>query len=186
MRVIIFEGLDKVGKTTTILKLKKVIEEQGKIPIIFNTPYQIKCNCANDVATKLNISMLVLKQMFEEYDDNYICLIDRFHLSEMVFGPRLRNGYDLTTCIKIDDFLAHHSVFLVYIKPDSLNENFDKFKDENGKLDGFGRIEYKSLAYFFNKAYRWTKIKKTFITTSEIDSSLLRLLKFKGVFKWKR
>lgn len=183
MRVIIFEGLDKVGKTTTILKLKKVIEEQGKIPIIFNTPYQVNCNCADDVAIKLNISMLVLKEMFEEYDDNYVCLIDRFHLSEMVFGPSLRDGYDLTTCIKIDNFLAHHPVFLVYVKPDCLDKNFDKFKDENGKLDGFNKIEYKSFAFFFDKVYRWTKIKKTFVTTSQIDSNLLRLFKFKGVFK---
>lgn len=102
MKIILFESVDKVGKTLIIQKMKEVIKQNNKIPIIFTVPYEIECKNSNDTTERLKLSNILLDKMINRYNDNYICLIDWHHISEMAYGNKLRDGYNTETCKAID------------------------------------------------------------------------------------
>lgn len=177
MKIILFESVDKVGKTLIIQKMKEVIKQNNKIPIIFTVPYEIECKNSNDTTERLKLSNILLDKMINRYNDNYICLIDGHHISEMAYGNKLRDGYNTETCKAIDFFLSAYSTLLIQIRPDDILKNFDKFKNKDNKLDGFSKRDYISLLHNFAIICEESSLEKICIKTSEINTeNILKIL----------
>ena len=83
MKVLLFEGIDKVGKTTTIKTLEGNLKEKGYKVIVLNVPFS--CNNTLNVEQstfRLRMTLDNLLNMNEQFGDDYVCLIDRLHISE--------------------------------------------------------------------------------------------------------
>ena len=74
MKVLLFEGIDKVGKTTIIKTLDKSLKEKGYKVMILNVPFS--CNNALNVeqsAFRLRMTLDNLLNMNKQFGDDYVC-----------------------------------------------------------------------------------------------------------------
>jgi len=128
-KVVIVEGVDRVGKSTFI---KKLVEKHPEFKAFKHKPsdfhYQ---DMDNENETD---KMLQLLEMVKLLDGNVV--FDRFHISNMVYGFIDRH-YDPFTAMKsmddieerIKELFGLDNVVLVYIKP----EDVVKSSKEHGK-----------------------------------------------------
>ena len=112
--LIIIEGIDMVGKTT----LAKKLEEQGFI-------YCKWFNMDGPIKNGINVAFNSLVSDLFKYVDfkNKDVVIDRFHLTEYVYGSLERNHSGKEDCLAIDKKLQilGEDFLLVYVKPEDLN-----------------------------------------------------------------
>lgn len=145
--IIIVEGIDRVGKTTLI---NRIVEECGFKKFDFIEKYKKDHKLENDfteiVETEKMYMMLSGLMLLSKMNANII--VDRFHLSEFVYGKINRN-YENIECIKIDKILANMGVLLIYMRP----TNLDKSSMEHGNDLG----EHLAL---FNEILGYTQINK--------------------------
>lgn len=181
MKIVLFEGIDKVGKTTTIEKLKKELSSFGFKVLKLNLPYTIDYEDIDNKNSTFRLKMSIknLMTMYDEYDENYICLIDRLHISEKVYGKLLRDKFDRTTFYYSDYYLSEMRVKLIYLVPNDVHGNYEKFKDEKGLIDGLTEEQYIDTYEMFNETIVKTKIKDILtLKTCEIDTK--RIIEFLG------
>ena len=116
--IIIVEGIDRVGKTTLCNKLK----EEFDVPILHHE--SIISNNKKDNENETDKSLLTL----EVCDiTNSSIILDRFHLSDFVYGTIERN-YNIDSAIDhfkmIDNILSEmNDVFLIYVLPTDIQES---------------------------------------------------------------
>ena len=173
MKVVLFEGPDKVGKTTKVNDLLHRIslgedEDFGDKyeAIKLNLPYEFSQTLSTKIAFEARTNRLrdtasVLTLMNEHYDDDVVCLIDRLHISEAVYGECLRNGeYDRTLYAAIDSALANDfDTTLITCVPTITSEWIDKF-GMNGQIDDLSYEQYERSVSLFMKFHQRSRIKK--------------------------
>ena len=169
MRIILFEGVDKVGKTTSIKKLDSYLTSLGYNVVKLNIPFEVKHITGDIITSRLRMSINNIIEMDKLFDDNYICLLDRFHISENVFSKFFKRKTDRTLCNFIDYKFRYMNSLLIYIQPDDCKINFNKFK-VNNRIDGFTFKQYLKLFNRFNKEYQQSEITKIKIKTSNLDN----------------
>lgn len=173
MRIIIFEGADKVGKTTTISKLLNSLKEEGFKTLLLNLPFEYSESLTKEERNyRLRVTVNLLLDMSEHFDDNYICIIDRLHISEKVFGNVLRGEYDEHLFNTIDILVAGLNALLITVEPDSIQENFLKFKDEENFLDGLTYEQYSEIVNLFNDSFNDSRIKDKYKTKTKYLSNI--------------
>jgi thymidylate kinase len=173
MRIIIFEGADKVGKTTTISKLLNSLKEEGFKTLLLNLPFEYSESLTKEERNyRLRVTVNLLLDMSEHFDDNYICIIDRLHISEKVFGNVLRGEYDERLFNTIDILVAGLNALLITVEPDSIQENFLKFKDEENLLDGLTHEQYSEIVNLFNDSSNDSRIKNKYKTKTKYLSNI--------------
>ena len=173
MRIIIFEGADKVGKTTTISKLLNSLKEEGFKTLLLNLPFEYSESLTKEERNyRLRVTVNLLLDMSEHLDDNYICIIDRLHISEKVFGNVLRGEYDEHLFNTIDILVAGLNALLITVEPDSIQENFLKFKDEENLLDGLTHEQYFEIVNLFNDSSNDSRIKNKYKTKTKYLSNI--------------
>lgn len=173
MKVIIFEGADKVGKTTTISKLLNSLKEEGFKTLLLNLPFEYSESLTKEERNyRLRVTVNLLLDMSEHFDDNYVCIIDRLHISEKVFGNILRGEYDERLFNTIDILMAGLNALLITVEPDSIQENFLKFKDEKGLLDGLTNEQYFEIVNLFNDSSNNSRIKDKYKTKTKCLSGI--------------
>ena len=151
--IIIVEGIDRVGKTTLCNKLK---EEFG-IPVLHHE--SIISNNKKDNENETDKSLLTLEVC---NITNSSIILDRFHLSDFVYGMLERN-YNIDSAIDhfkmIDNMLTEmKDVFLIYVLPTDITESskqhgkdlkiyngefYDLFK--HSKIENKWRCTYNTL-----------------------------------------
>lgn len=173
MKVLLFEGIDKVGKTTTIKTLEDNLKEKGYKVIKIELPFI--CNKINTEERTFRLEMTVNNIIeIDKYfsDDNTICLVDRLYLSERVYGAVLRNGnFDNFKCNLFDYKISRLDTTLIHVRPLNLLHNFNKFKDENGMIDGLTYQQYSDTYNAFIEEVRRSAIsKKVEVTTDKLKN----------------
>ena len=171
MKVLLFEGIDKVGKTTTIKTLEKSLKEKGYKVMILNIPFL--CNALNVEQNTFRLRMTLdnLLNMNEQFGDDCVCLVDRLHISERVYGEVLRDGcFDNFQCNLCDYRMSKIDTTLIHVKPVNVLNNFMKFKDENNLIDGLTYSQYLGTYQAFIREVQKSLIhKKVDLTTVELN-----------------
>lgn len=173
MKTIIFEGIDKVGKTTAISNLYNKLKEDGMNPMMLNLPFTLEtCHKSNQLSTfRLDKTLDTVLEMNTFFDDSYVLLVDRFHLSEWVYDSVLRNHQPINTFLlkRIDNNLRDIKVFLVYLTTSNVGKLYDEFKDENGLLDGLTGKQYLASHSAFEEIFSSSTLDKVKVGRNEID-----------------
>ena len=113
--IVVVEGIDRVGKTTLVKKLvqagfvdlKDEFVLKGKFFSNFSDYSLGKCD-----------SFVALAKKFQNEGKNVV--IDRLHITEMVYGKTIRKETNLEGCFALDMELANMGAILCYIRPTSL------------------------------------------------------------------
>ena len=113
--IVVVEGIDRVGKTTLVKKLVQAgfIEMKDEFVLKHQcfknfSDYSLgKCDSFVAIAKKLN-------------DEGKNVVIDRLHITEMVYGSSLRKETRLEGCLALDMELANIGAILCYIRPANL------------------------------------------------------------------
>lgn len=114
--IIIFEGPDGAGKSTMIEAVKAIAEADGKPVSIWKAgPFPEGSTAKREYAlplTSLSISM------------DWLVMMDRWHVGELVYGPLLRGGSRLSMEQRewLEGYMRTLGVFMVYLtaQPDEL------------------------------------------------------------------
>lgn len=115
--IIIVEGIDRVGKTTLVTKLKEQLRFS-----VYESPITDGEERTQEIETaKLKAALSFIRICKK---DNII--LDRFHLSELVYGS-IERGYFNNECLEIDKELSKlGNCILIYVKPTNINESIEK------------------------------------------------------------
>lgn len=149
--IVIVEGIDRVGKTTLINKLKSCLEIKTFERIFYMKLKELDNRNETD-------KMFQLLSLIKTLDADII--FDRFHLSDYVYGT-LERYYSLSDATEnfynIDKYISEmDDVFLIYIQPTDI----ERSSKEHGK-------DLAVHDYMFNSAFNRSKIKNKFTCTYE-------------------
>ena len=192
MKVILFEGADKTGKSTAIKQLCSMInlgetEEFGSQynALVLNKPYiaygneslQFKINAIDASLDAMFNTITSLRRNFR--DDNVVLLIDRLHISEFVyaelFGREASHWFDT-----IDMDLMLHEALLVHCVPDDVESTIKKFEFD-GTIDNLTFDEYRKSIKLFDKYIDYSLIdhviKYTYNDFDGLVNNVVRFLK---------
>lgn len=134
MKVIIVEGIDRVGKTTLINKLKeKANFVQYSYKNYFDTTKKEKVRNADpELTKKLETRELIscLSWLEALKDTNINIVIDRLYFSEYAYGLVYR-GYTNTICAEIDNKIKELGIDLltVFVNPTNIEESMRQHGD---------------------------------------------------------
>lgn len=178
MKVVLFEGPDKTGKSSKVNDLLHRIslgedEDFGSKyeAIKLNVPYELPTTMSAKLTTqvrteRLRMTAFMLYNIAQTMPDNVICLVDRLHLSEYVYGECLRAGdYDATLVKGIDTVLVDYlDTILVTCVPAITDEQI-KLYGMNGLIDDLTYDQYRHSVDLFVKAHADSGIKKKMLVT---------------------
>lgn len=139
MSVIIIEGIDRVGKTTLALKLKKELNAK----ILKDATIDGRLT-KEIVSEKINTTVNLLTL----WPKNDILIVDRFHLSELVYGY-LDRRYNNLHMLNVDEMLSKLDVKLVLVNPTDVEKSS---KEHGSDLSIHDKL--------FRQFYNDSKIKK--------------------------
>ena len=115
--IVIVEGIDRVGKTTLCNKLVAngfvLLNEKCQLPISNLDRQMIE-------QERIHSQLAVLKLIKNEN-----IVIDRFHLSQIVYGSVNRNSLD-TTMFNVDEELAKIGAKLIIVNPEDLTKSSEE------------------------------------------------------------
>ena len=127
--IVIVEGIDRVGKTTLVNKIKESCNVKSFIDSYMKFSYlnieaiqvaSVKGDRNNIVANTEKINSLI--NFFEQFSDKIgNILLDRFHLSEFVYGLVDRKYYSLEAFYSLDERLANLGALIIYVEPKDVN-----------------------------------------------------------------
>ena len=174
MAILVFEGSNKVGKTTLINAIQKHCEEH-EIPccllnerVAKNAEIAVTPECMFDTACEHFSKMLI-----EEKAGNLV-LVERFHLTELVYG-KIYRGYTNYGMLDIDTLLSAAKVKLIavtsaykHITEPFENWKLNKLQDE--MVMAFGSTDLNKLRIHFVNADK-----------NELSKAVTAVLKFAGV-----
>ncbi len=157
--IIIVEGIDRCGKTTFIDKMCE------KIPGLLRFKDLNVCSknySDEDFKSfslgKLDTSVAFLKQLS---DKGYNVIVDRLHLTELVYGECERGATMYKEIGELDKILSETDSILVLVEPTNLqwsNEQAEKDQTEHYKL--------------FKRAYSNSAIEKYHTNFHELDKTV--------------
>lgn len=170
MKLFIVEGIYKCGKTTMINSLCERLENSKRKCITMNLPFVVNKPLDKDaIKYRLRMTTANIIEMSKTFGDEYICFIDSYHLSEKVYGKLLRGSCAEFECNYADAMLSAMDSLLVHVVPDEIHGNFNKFKDNNGKLNGLTYYQYCVMLDKFTDEFNKSGMKKKQLKTSELD-----------------
>lgn len=178
MKVVLFEGPDKTGKSSKVTDLLHRIslgedEDFGSKyeAIKLNVPYDLPTTFSAKLSTKvrterLRMTAFMLYNIARTMPDNVVCLVDRLHLSEYVYGECLRLGdYDEALVKGIDVVLSDYlDTILVTCVPAITNEQI-KLYGRDGLIDNLTYDQYRHSVDLFVGAHTDTRIRKKMLVT---------------------
>lgn len=113
--IVVIEGIDRVGKTTLAKKLAKAGFVYLKDEFVLQSKF---FSNFNDYSLgKCDSFVAVAKRLHEE--GKHI-VIDRLHLTELVYGKAKRSGANEAGCFALDMTLADLGAILCYIEPSDI------------------------------------------------------------------
>lgn len=162
MRIILFEGPDKSGKSTLIRGVERwlageLAKKGSKAHVYrFNLPFSYANE--KDPAdpheyshARLVAAFSSLQECNKILDADDVMLIDRFHISEAVFGLEYRRPVNDVTVNMIDRWLAQNGAVLVECRIDDVDAAVKKFS-WYGFIDLVDEGSYRRLCDSFKDA----------------------------------
>lgn len=160
--IVVVEGIDKVGKTT----LAKKLEDAGFIYL--KDKFMVHREAVKSFPDySLGKCESFLKVAEDLHSKGKNVVIDRLHLTEIVYGAAERGYWDdnKAGCFAIDMLLANLGAILCYIEPSNI-----KLSNE---LHGSPQEKKSEL---FEHVYRLSSMKKIKCNYETIDETVLTLL----------
>ena len=129
MSIVIFEGSNKVGKSTLIDALADECDREG-----------IKCCIFNKRHAKNSEKKVTPEEMFEiacrdfsemlKHSRNKLVIVDRFHITEFVYGLIYRGYYNFDMLEVIDKLLKAVDAKLIMVTSyyEHIEDPFEKWK----------------------------------------------------------
>ena len=115
--IIIVEGIDRVGKSTLCKKLEGIGFTQS-LARIWNTSRD------NELVTALqNERTIAQAQILQLIHDKVDIVIDRFHLSQIVYSMHNRDCDVTSTMLEVDKMLGQMDSLLLYVQPTNLERS---------------------------------------------------------------
>lgn len=163
MKVVLFEGPDKVGKTTMANYLFDTIAfgessdfSDDFVPLFLGRAFGTHPVFSGERENKLRSFRLMIEtnsiSKMMKLPDNYVLFIDRFHLSEKVYGQVFKRGYNAANVRMIDAMLE--KALLVYMTPKDTCETYEQFKDDaTGLIDDLTIDQYAMSVNLFDEAF---------------------------------
>lgn len=151
--IIVVEGSNRVGKSTIIKKLAKM----HNVSTIYNRDIRSEMK---DCEQEGYISALAMLDALEATSDSANVILDRFHLSEFVYGLKYRSYLSERMLSVIDKRLADMGALLILVTSDYKhlqNESEDKIQ------------EYMSIQELFKDAYTGSRMNKIQIRLEEVN-----------------
>lgn len=130
--IVVIEGIDRVGKTTLANKLVKAGFVYLKDEFIVNSQL---ISCFEDYSLGKCDSFVKIAKQLDGEGKNVV--IDRLHITELVYGNSVRGSSNNEGCHYIDMALADMGAILCYIKPGDIslsNELAGEDQTERAKL----------------------------------------------------
>ena len=162
MKVILFEGADKTGKSTAIKQLCSMInvgetEEFGNQynALVLNKPYiaygneslQFKIDGIEASLQSMDDTIGTIRDVF--VGQNIVLFIDRLHISEYVYSE-LFNREAAFMCDIIDSGLSMYETLLVHCVPCDVEDTIHTF-ELDGCIDTLNFDEYRKSVVLFEK-----------------------------------
>ena len=158
--IVVIEGIDRVGKTT----LAKKLEDGGFIYL--KDEFVLTSNFIKnfpDYSVGKCDSFVAVSKMLNEQGKNVV--IDRLHLTELVYGSTLRNDVNEQGCFAIDMILAAMGAELCLVSPSNL--------ELSNELAGMDQTKMHKLFQFYYKLSSMTKYMVTYEQIDEIANFIL-------------
>lgn len=165
-KIIIVEGIDRVGKTTLIDKIIKELKYAKFIPANADLSYRGYPSLAKIIETEKSFATLATLAALEDTD--YKIIFDRFHISEYVYG-KVDRGYINLDCFHLDEVLAQLNALLIFVHPTDIDRSS---REHGGSLNE----HYEAFLEFIDG----TKLQKLECNYDTIDETVetLRMLKY--------
>ena len=169
MKVILFEGADKTGKSTAIKQLCSMInvgetEEFGNQynALVLNKPYvaygneslQFKIDGIDASLQSMFDTITTIRDVFVGQD--IVLFIDRLHISEYVYSE-LFNREPAFMCDFIDSELSMYETLLVHCVPCDVENTISTF-ELDGCIDTLNFDEYRKSVALFEKHIKHSPI----------------------------
>lgn len=163
MKILLFEGPDRVGKTTMANYLFDTIAfgessdfSDDLVPLFLGRAFGTHPVFSGERENKLRSFRLMIEtnsiSKMMKLPDNYVLFIDRFHLSEKVYGQVFKRGYNAANVRMIDAILKN--ALLVYMTPKDKQETYEQFKDSaTGLIDDLTFEQYAKSIVLFDEAF---------------------------------
>jgi len=161
--LVILEGIDRVGKTT----LANMLVKQGfmylKDEFLVSTCDDFKSSlsfCDYSLG-KCDSTVVLLLQLIEQGHD---IVMDRLHLTEMVYGTIERKGSKTPELFMLDRILSMKKTLLVMVEPDDIN-----YSNEHAGCDLTEHAKLMALEYSLSCIWKVkTKFKMLASTCEQI------------------
>lgn len=113
--IVVVEGIDRVGKTTLVNKLV----DAGFVSLKDEFMLRKKSftNFPDYSLGKCDSFLAIIKKLNEEGKN---VVVDRLHLTELVYGRVIRQKVNSDGCFEIDQQLAKMGAVLCYVKPNDI------------------------------------------------------------------
>lgn len=159
--IVVVEGIDRVGKTTLVKKLVQAGFIDMKDEFVLKHPFFT--NFSDYSLGKCDSFVAIVKKLNEEGKN---VVIDRLHITEMVYGQSLRKETRLEGCLALDMELANMGAILCYIRPTSLRLS--------NELAGVDQTERNDLFEHYVKMSSMRKVMGDFDSLNELANYIIR------------
>jgi thymidylate kinase len=168
--LIIFSGVDKVGKSTIINRLKSKMKQLQMIK--FKGPHKrgIPVNEWASESIIFHRSILRFHESLER--DNNLVLLDRFYPDEVVYSQVLRNKTLWYEYAELDKRFANIGTKFVYVKPHDLNVLKTRYETE--ELTKWSEVS--KLLNMFEVFYEYTSLDKIVIDQNTVENFTLNFI----------
>lgn len=183
MHIVLFEGPDKCGKSTALKSLSEVIscgmcdDFTGKIDAItLGKPFSCDEMYGRKLEDKVIVrrlsmvaeNILQIMRMEPDLDTDIVLLIDRLHISEIVYSELFARKTDEKLTTAIDEMLNHKNTFLAEFRPVDSKKRADKLEKAGlGLIDGLTKEEWLTSARAFEEQCKESSIRNKGIYTFE-------------------
>lgn len=127
MKILVIEGIDRVGKTTLVTRITNIFKGNKHITtaIIKDSFLKVSDMMSKEIqAEKLMTEVNCLLGLSKsDLSDNLVVILDRFHLSEYVYG-KCERGYENKDVWTIDKLLNDIcDTTLILVNPTSIDRS---------------------------------------------------------------
>lgn len=162
--IVIVEGIDRVGKSTFC----RILQGRG-YKLLDSKIHTYQSNVSAEIYDRLQEERTVAQaQLLSLLDKSEKIVIDRFHLSQAVYGLYERGRTTWSHMQLLEEFISHNSI-LVYIRP----TNIDKSSIQHGK-------DLSKHAEYFDTLYDMSSLNKVTGTYETLDSLLTQVEEFEN------
>lgn len=144
-KLIIFEGQDRVGKTTLIKSLRKMIKNPKIMGLASSSP---PTDITNDWSYTHYYKLMGMTK--ELVDSEWTVIMDRFHIGETVYGPIYRKTKtDYIFDFESEIFDDNPNIWLITL----VAEPEDLVDRDDGESNETSLLEYKKTKEAFEESH---------------------------------